>query len=149
MAFIFAWSGLEALLSLAVILVYQTGQTQNVSGVVSLSLLVIFMLISVLVENSIHEKFATYIFAHWLVVIWLLIGCLTENWDTSSATCIAVIVILCFSVVYFLSKSYLAMQRYRRIKIPHRSATVAQKYPSKNTMRGNEKSVKLRQQLQF
>lgn len=142
------WTGLEVLPSLAVILISQSDANQNVACGLSLAVFAFMGCVIIIIEYGRYAEHLNYIFTHWCVIIWGLSGSVAGNSDhTSSGVFITLCLFLGLSVLMFIMKVILVIQRYTNIRVPARQATVAHKYPSIQTMRGNNKNVKLRSGL--
>ena len=76
------WTTIASLINLAAALQYST--SVNVSpadcGTISLSLLLVALVVYFILENTLLYRVLRYVFAVYLVVIWALIGALTNHW---------------------------------------------------------------------
>ena len=76
------WTTIASLINLAAALQYST--SVNVSpadcGTISLSLLLVALVVYFILENTLLYRVLRYVFAVYPVVIWALIGALTNHW---------------------------------------------------------------------
>ena len=74
------WVTIATLANLASVLQYYTDLSPADSGTVCLALLTVIVVTYFILENTILDRFTRYVFSVYPVVVWALIGIVTEHW---------------------------------------------------------------------
>lgn len=77
------WCTIATLLNLTIVLIYRVDLSQMVACIIALSILAVELLVFVVLDLFIFEKFLRYTFSTYLTVLWALSGSLAANWDPS------------------------------------------------------------------
>lgn len=98
------WVTIATLLNLTIVLVYRLNVEQVVACLIALSVLSLELLVFVILDMFVFERFLRYTFTTYLTVIWALSGSLAENWDPSRPHSIMSAVLLGLTVLLLFTK---------------------------------------------
>ena len=101
-----AWVTAATQLNFVILLVYYCGVDATTGGTVGLSILLVAILVYFILENTILDRFARFVFIVYPLFIWAFIGAVSAHWgveeDNRNAIFTLVLLVLC--IVLFIAR---------------------------------------------
>ncbi len=126
------WVSAATQLNFVIVLQNNVGVDETTAGTVGLSILLVEIVVYFILENTILDRFARYIFIVYPVFIWAFIGILARNWErlTERRNPIFTLVLLVLCIVLFILRIilWIVFAFKRPLTVPKPSETVAKDF---------------------
>ncbi|XP_067687326.1 uncharacterized protein [Haliotis asinina] len=115
-----AWVTIATLLNLGAVLQYKLANPldSSTTALVALSLLAVEVVVFVVLDLSVLDKYSRYIFTPYLVVVVALVGVIAKNWDPLESSSIFSAVLLGVAAVCLILKFAALLGRSRQYHQP-------------------------------